>query len=41
MTFEGRYPEFIEADGLNPTVAGAQATAQEIWRVMRESCLVP
>jgi hypothetical protein len=39
--FDGRYAEFIQVDGLNPTVAGATATAQEIWRVMRESCLVP
>jgi hypothetical protein len=36
-TFAGKYEEFV-LDGLNPTVAGARATAESIWGVMR-SCV--
>lgn len=38
-TFEGRYDEFIRPDGLNPTSAGSEATAAEIWDVMQAGCV--
>jgi len=37
--FEGRYPEYILMDGLNPTAAGSQATARAIWETMQEYCI--
>lgn len=38
-TFEGRYGEYIAADGLNPTAAGALAAANAIWATMQEFCV--
>lgn len=38
-TFEGNYDEYIRAGGLNPTSAGAQAVASEIWDVMQLHCI--
>lgn len=38
-TFADRYGELIQADGLNPTAAGSQATARAIWDVMQQSCI--
>jgi hypothetical protein len=38
-TFAGHYPEYIQADGMNPTPAGSQATAQEIWALMQSACI--
>jgi uncharacterized protein YndB with AHSA1/START domain len=37
--FEGRYDEFVQADGLNPTAAGSQATADAIWAILQELCI--
>ena len=37
--FEGRYDEFVQADGLNPTAAGSQATADAIWAILQEFCI--
>ena len=38
-TFAGHYSEYIQADGLNPTAAGSQASAQAILELMREQCI--
>lgn len=38
-TFAGRYDELILPDGLNPTAAGSQVTAQAIWDVMQQNCI--
>lgn len=38
-TFDGRYDEFIRTDGLNPTLAGSEATATEIWDVVQAACV--
>lgn len=38
-TFAGHYGEYIQADGLNPTAAGSQASAQLIWALMRQQCI--
>lgn len=38
-TFADHYDDYIQADGLNPTQAGAQATAQAIWVVMQRECI--
>jgi hypothetical protein len=37
--FAGRYDEYVLPDGNNPTTAGAQATALEIWATMQANCL--
>jgi hypothetical protein len=37
--FEGRYAEYILPDGMNPTSAGAQATAAAIWDVLTQNCI--
>jgi hypothetical protein len=37
--FAGRYAEYIEPDGRNPTAAGAQATAGAIWPIMQQHCV--
>lgn len=37
--FEGNYEEFIQADGLNPTAEGSEATAAAIWAAMQELCV--
>ena len=38
-TFAGHYAEYIKTDGLNPTEAGSQASAQAIWAVMQSECI--
>lgn len=38
-TFDGRYDELVQADGMNPTAAGAEATARAIWAVMQRQCI--
>jgi hypothetical protein len=38
-TFAAHYDEYIQADGMNPTQAGSQATAQAIWAVMQSKCI--
>jgi hypothetical protein len=38
--FDGHYAEYIvQADGLNPTAEGSQATAAAIWATMQELCI--
>jgi hypothetical protein len=37
--FEGRYDEFVGADGLVWSEAGAQATAGAVWDLMQSQCL--
>lgn len=37
--FEGKYTEYIQSDGLNPTAAGSEATASAIWDVMQQECI--
>lgn len=37
--FEGHYDEYIEGDGLNPTSAGAEATARALWALMERECI--
>lgn len=38
-SFNGHYDEYILADGMNPTAAGAQASAADIWTEMRAQCI--
>jgi len=38
-TFAGRYDEYIQTDGMNPTEAGSQVSAQAIWAVMQKECI--
>jgi hypothetical protein len=37
--FEGNYDEFINSDGLNPSAAGSEASANAIWAAMQEHCV--
>src|SRR6478736_3073540 len=37
--FADHYPDYIQADGMNPTSAGSQAAAQAIWAVMQNECI--
>jgi len=37
-TFEGNYETFILADGINPTAAGSQATAEALWAALAAEC---
>jgi hypothetical protein len=37
--FEGKYDSYVEADGINPTVEGAQAAALAIWETMEQACI--
>ncbi|HET9954081.1 MAG TPA: SGNH/GDSL hydrolase family protein [Polyangiaceae bacterium] len=38
-TFEGRYDQYLQADGITPNDAGAQASAAALWALMRENCI--
>jgi hypothetical protein len=38
-TFEGNYAEYVSEDGLNPTEAGSEAVAREIWAIMQSNCI--
>jgi lysophospholipase L1-like esterase len=38
-TFAGHYDEYVQADGLNPTAAGSQASAEAIAALMRDRCI--
>jgi hypothetical protein len=38
-TFAGRYEDYIQPDGMNPTAAGSEATAGAIWATLRASCI--
>ena len=37
--FAGHYAQYVQADQLNPTDAGSQASAQAIWEVMKQNCI--
>lgn len=37
--FAGHYGEYIQADQLNPTDAGARASAEAIWATMQQYCI--
>ncbi|HEY3253434.1 MAG TPA: SGNH/GDSL hydrolase family protein [Polyangiaceae bacterium] len=37
--FAGHYPEYVQADQLNPTDAGARASAEAIWATMQQYCI--
>lgn len=37
--FAGHYDEYIQPDGINPTAAGAQASARAIWETLRLNCI--
>jgi hypothetical protein len=37
--FAGHYADYIRSDGLNPTPAGAQASAAAIWSTMQAYCV--
>ncbi len=38
-SFDGRYDDYILADGLNPTPAGARVVAEQIWALIERECL--
>jgi hypothetical protein len=35
--FEGHYSEYIQSDGIHPTAAGCQATANAIWSLIQQN----
>lgn len=35
--FQGHYAEYIQSDGIHPTPAGCQATANAIWNVIQQN----
>jgi hypothetical protein len=37
--FAGHYGEYVQQDQLNPTDAGARASAEAIWATMQQSCI--
>ncbi|HEY0463490.1 MAG TPA: SGNH/GDSL hydrolase family protein [Polyangiaceae bacterium] len=37
--FAGHYAEYVQADQLNPTDAGARASAEAIWATMQQYCI--
>ncbi|HET7539143.1 MAG TPA: SGNH/GDSL hydrolase family protein [Polyangiaceae bacterium] len=37
--FTGHYGEYLQTDQLNPSDAGAQATAEAIWATMQQYCI--
>ena len=39
IVFAGHYSEYVQADLLNPTDAGARASAEAIWAVMQQYCI--
>lgn len=40
-TFAGRYDEYVQPDGLNPTEAGSLATAEAIWQTLGPCVVEP
>jgi hypothetical protein len=38
-SFAGHYDEYVLSDGINPTAAGARASAAAIWEAMRAYCI--
>lgn len=37
-TFAGHYEEYVLADGMNPTAAGSEASANAIWAALQQNC---
>jgi lysophospholipase L1-like esterase len=37
--FEGHFSEYVLSDGIHPTAAGSQASAEAIWSVMQQNCI--
>jgi lysophospholipase L1-like esterase len=37
--FVGHFTEYILSDGIHPTAAGSQATAEAIWASMQQNCI--
>jgi lysophospholipase L1-like esterase len=37
--FEGHFSEYVMSDGIHPTAAGSQASAEAIWKVMQDNCV--
>jgi len=37
--FDGHFTEYVMSDGIHPTAAGSQATADAIWAAMKENCI--
>jgi lysophospholipase L1-like esterase len=37
--FDGHFSEYVLSDGIHPTTAGSQASAEAIWSVMQENCV--
>jgi lysophospholipase L1-like esterase len=35
--FQGHYSEYVQSDGIHPTAAGSQATANAIWDVIQQN----
>jgi hypothetical protein len=38
-TFEDRYPDYVQSDGLNPTSLGSEAAAKTIAKAMNDRCI--
>jgi len=36
-TFEGKYGQYIQGDGIHPTAAGSKATADALWGVIQQN----
>jgi lysophospholipase L1-like esterase len=37
--FDGHFTEYVLSDGIHPTAAGSQASAEAIWSVMKQNCI--
>ena len=37
--FDGHFTEYVLSDGIHPTAAGSQASAEAIWSVMQQNCI--
>ena len=37
--WQGHYSEYALSDGIHPTAAGSQATADAIWNLMQQNCI--
>jgi lysophospholipase L1-like esterase len=37
--FEGHFSEYVMSDGIHPTAAGSQASADAFWMVMLDNCV--
>ena len=37
--FDGHFTEYVMSDGIHPTAAGSQASAEAIWATMQKNCI--